>query len=49
MSDKGKRKVSPWKHTEKDRGWMRRKARADERARVHVYDPERCKEGCAAR
>ena len=47
---RGRRKNnSPWKHTERDRGWMRRKARADARAATHTFDPERRKEGCAAR
>jgi len=49
MTGIGKRITAPWKHTERDRGWLRRKARADERAAVHIYDPERCKPGCSAR
>ncbi len=49
MADKRRAHTTPWKHTEKDRGWMRRKAAADERAASHVYDPARCKPGCAAK
>lgn len=49
MADRGKRLVSPWKHTEKDRGWMRRKAAADLRAAAHVYDQERCGPNCEAK
>lgn len=44
-----KRTVAPWKHTERDRGWMRRKAAADARAAVHVYNPAECGKHCAAK
>lgn len=37
MTGIGKRKTAPWKHTENDRGWMRRKAAADARLAEHVY------------
>ena len=46
MTDRGKRRTAPWKHTEKDRGWLRRKAAADARLAVHEYDPERCGPHC---
>jgi hypothetical protein len=34
-----KRRVRPWKRTERDRGYMRRKKAADARAAAHVCDP----------
>lgn len=49
MTTRPPRKVAPWKRTERDRGWLRRKAAADARAAVHVYDPTRCKPGCEAK
>ena len=39
---------TPWKRTEKDRAYQRRKAAADARAAAHVYDPATCKPGCLA-
>lgn len=46
---RSRRKTAPWKNTDKDRGYVRRKRGADERLAAHVYDPTRCGPNCPKR